>query len=95
MQNIRKMWKKYGMGEEGKCSDCCNLHYHPDYAHEEGCTTYACVAYGVAKGKDCTWDPNEISCKLYNRPFLAIRPALRPLVESEPGVNPEDCAEFF
>lgn len=71
----RTMQNEYGMGE-GTCRRCCNLQYPPDSR-----TTRICIAYGYREDVNCTWEEDSMACGLYNVPFLALRPARRPMVE--------------
>lgn len=72
---LRTMYAEYGVGT-GTCERCCNIRKHPTQAN-----SFICMAYGYAEGQNCVWDLKSIGCGLRNKPFLAISPKRRPLVE--------------
>lgn len=58
---LSRMHSEYGKEYAKKCGNCCNY-------RKKGC----CIAYGeVFCGN---WSPDGTACKLYNRPFSALRP---------------------
>lgn len=75
-QKNRAMQTEYGMGNTAKCKGCCNLHYAPDKK-----SVRACIAFGYREDMNCDWDEDFAPCGLYNKPFMALRPTRRPLVE--------------
>lgn len=86
---FRAVYSEYGMGSGHTCQRCCNLRKHPTQS-----SSFICMAYGYKEGVNCTWDLYTNSCGLYNKPFLALRPARRPLVELvTPKEKPKEDTE--
>jgi hypothetical protein len=70
------MRKEYGDNFAHQCLNCCNLQKHP-YIR----AAYHCVAFGLSDNYNCIWEPSELACGIFNKPFLALTPKRRPLVE--------------
>lgn len=75
-QKTRTMQNEYGIGDHASCKGCCNLQYKPGQR-----AVRICIAYGYRADVNCDWEEDAKSCGLYNRPFLALHPPRRPLVE--------------
>lgn len=84
---VRAMYDEYGMGC-GTCRRCCNLQFSP-----KGKTSLICIAYGYREDVNCTWEEDNIACGLFNKPFLALVPAHRPLVDLLPPPRKTDDSD--
>lgn len=72
----RAMHQEYGHSGGGTCGNCCNYQKHPTIPSE-----FYCVAFGFAEKINCIWSGSAFACGLLNKPFLALRPQRKPLVE--------------
>lgn len=72
-QLMKRMHDHYGRDYVHTCKQCCNCQLK-----ERLGSTKICIAYS----NSTPWNPNATACeKLFNVPFLALRPLRRPLEE--------------
>lgn len=64
------------------CQTCCNYQSSAILPNQK-----VCIAYGDNGKAESIWDPSSFACGLYNRPFRALRPRRRSILETKSSAS--------